>query len=1101
MGKGSLNVTMASSTHSHPRVCPRCDVCGKVVRVIGVGTSGVWCKGCLSGNMPFLGIESEGEYREALREYREGGGVDVASFEGTRFNPLGEEERGVLKELDGTLRGCNYVKGNDIGSQQMKISRDLGCSLSLLFHNIRSARGPGLELLEMEIRGWGVQWDFIGLAETWLDEVSEKHFSMQGFSPVCASRKSKSGGGVALLIKDGLTYRERRDISVFHEGVIESLFAEVVRGEGRRNEIVGVIYRPPGGDLTVFKDEISKLMTKLKGVDAYIMGDFNVDLLKTDSHRPTSDCLECFYAGGFYPLVSLPTRITDTSATLIDNILTNNLKVKIQSGLVSVKISDHLPIFSFVCGPGDIDTQSQVQGWRRLVNQGRISRFAEDLRAWQFDEVRAMGAEANVARFRNEFRDMYDKAFPWVKNKRKKRDEEKPWLDDPELKSLVAEKGSLFATKIKGRLDEQGKERLSEVCKLVNAARRRLKRAYFAQRMEDIKGDLRGTWEVLGELLRGRKDKRGGSTCKYFVKNGVGVTDGKQIAQGFCDFYCKVGPELAAKIKADRSMTFSDFLGDRVKNDLYLCPTNQKEVETLCRNLKPFKGAGWDGVSPRVIKAVADEIAGPLSQLFNCCMREGYYPTSFKVARVVPVFKAEDPTLFSNYRPVSVLPVLSQIFERVLQKRLTTFFEEQNLISPSQYGFRAGHSTTMAILDMVEKVRTAWAAKNVALGVFIDLKKAFDTVDHEILLGKLKHYGIRGQAIKLFESYLKDRMQYVSYAGFESEKGLVECGVPQGSVLGPLFFIVYVNDMLRACKDFEFVLFADDTNIFVRARNPRELFHKVNSGLTELSKWFHCNKLTLNLKKTEYVYFGGPGGGVVPEEGLNIGGVQIDRVEGIRFLGVWVDEGLKWNGQIEKVRAKVGRLLGVLGRAGAVLGGKALGMLYNALVLPHLQYCLMAWGDFQGNRNSTLGESLLKLQKRFAGVLAGKNGKYHADPIMAELGILKIEDLCRQQMRIYAWKFWKGKLPGSQEDMLGKVKQTHGHNTRMAQTGIAFKSQDHKSIGYRIPKEWDSLSRSLKESKSLSGFKQQSKRDFLAGYAKFKCTTANCYVCKVATRS
>ena len=190
-----------------------------------------------------------------------------------------------------------------------------------------------------------------------------------------------------------------------------------------------------------------------------------------------------------------------------------------------------------------------------------------------------------------------------------------------------------------------------------------------------------------------------------------------------------------------------------------------------------------------------------------------------------------------------------------------------------------------------------------------------------------------------------------------------------------------------------------------------------------------------------------------------------------------------------------------MGRAGAVLGGKALGMLYNALVLPHLQYCLMAWGDFHGNRNSTLGESLLKLQKRFVGILAGKNGKYHSDPIMAELGILKIEDLCRQQMRIHAWKFWNGKLPGSQEDMLGKVKQTHGHNTRMAQTGIAFKSQDHKSIGYRIPKEWDSLSRSLKESKSLSGFKQLSKRDFLAGYAKFKCTTINCYICKVATRS
>ena len=234
----------------------------------------------------------------------------------------------------------------------------------------------------------------------------------------------------------------------------------------------------------------------------------------------------------------------------------------------------------------------------------------------------------------------------------------------------------------------------------------------------------------------------------------------------------------------------------------------------------------------------------------------------------------------------------------------------------------------------------------------------------------------------------------------------------------------------------------------------------------------------------------------MPPGGLNIGGEPIRKVDGARFLGVWVNEGCRWNGQIERVRAKVGRLLGVLGRAGTVMGGKALSMLYNSLVLPHLQYCLMAWGDFQGNRNLTLGDSLLKLQKRFAGIIAGKHGKYHSDPIFADQNILKIGDLYRQQLRIHAWKFWNGRLPDSQASMLNKVSDTHNHFTRKARMGLTFTTQDQRSIGYRVPKEWDSLAEAEKQAKTLSCFKNQSKRYFLNEYRAFNCMTKDCFICR-----
>ena len=282
-----------------------------------------------------------------------------------------------------------------------------------------------------------------------------------------------------------------------------------------------------------FGTELARVRGLLQGTDAYLMGDFNVDLLKLETHGPTSDYMGEFTSGGFYPLISLPTRLTDTTATLIDNIWTNNLMAKMGSGLVTVRVSDHLPIFAFVGGTGGTEGGQDGRGRkRRLVNEARIRRFAEKLERWSFDEVRSMGVEWNVARFRDEFRDLYDETFPWVEDKRRRRDEEKPWLDDVEFKELVREKGRLYSRKRKGDLREGDSQRLVEVTREVNRKRKGLKKAYFDQRIGEVMGDLRATWEVLGEALRGRKGKGAGATCRYFEKDGVGVTDGAQIAGG-----------------------------------------------------------------------------------------------------------------------------------------------------------------------------------------------------------------------------------------------------------------------------------------------------------------------------------------------------------------------------------------------------------------------------------------------------------------------------------------------------------------------------------------------------------------------------------------
>ena len=284
--------------------------------------------------------------------------------------------------------------------------------------------------------------------------------------------------------------------------------------------------------------------------------------------------------------------------------------------------------------------------------------------------------------------------------------------------------------------------------------------------------------------------------------------------------------------------------------------------------------------------------------------------------------------------------------------------------------------------------------------------------------------------------------------------------------------------------------------ILQRGGDPVELFGRVNGGLGELDRWFRCNRLTLNLKKTEYVYFSGPGGHAgPPEAGLRIGDEPVRRVEGARFLGVWVDEGLTWTGHIEKVCTKVGQLLGVLWKVGPVLGGRLLLSLYNGLVLPHLQYCLMVWGDFRQGRNGVLGGSLLTYQGKFAGLVAGKRGRYHVTPLLGEYGMLKVGDLYRQQLRVHAWRFWNGKLPENQAAMLRRAADVHRYGTRSARVGLYLSTRDHRSVGYRVPEEWASLPEGQREVGSLARFKRESREGFLGQYRGSVCDGRGCFVC------
>ena len=465
------------------------------------------------------------------------------------------------------------------------------------------------------------------------------------------------------------------------------------------------------------------------------------------------------------------------------------------------------------------------------------------------------------------------------------------------------------------------------------------------------------------------------------------------------------------------------------------------------------------------------------------------------MAHVVPVFKADDPTVFGNYQPISVPPVFSKVFEGLIQCRLLQFLGENSVIINGQYGFRRKHSTCMAIVDIVEKIRATWEGGESCLGIFIDFRKAFDTVDHDILIEKMGHLGIRGVPLELMKSYLNNRKQYVVYNGEESSQRDVTVGVPQGSILGPLFFLLYVNDLAKSSRLLEYILFADDTNIFASDKDKGMLYDKVNVELGVLSDWFACNKLTLNYDKTEFIDFSkATRENTARNFTLSIDGSDIKKVAQSKFLGVRVDNGLSWRTHIGIIIRKIRQTMGIIGRARSFMAIGELLKLYNTMVLPHLQYCIINWGNFKGDGNLKLRDEILATQKSLMRIITGSPPRSHADPLFSQLGVLKVDDLFTQSVRMFAFKAYKNSLPIGMQELFDRISVSHNYNTRGAERNF-FLRGNPKSIKYLVPSHWNSLPVHLKDKSTVSSFKKGSKDEYLTRYSSFRCSVRNCYSC------
>ena len=337
------------------------------------------------------------------------------------------------------------------------------------------------------------------------------------------------------------------------------------------------------------------------------------------------------------------------------------------------------------------------------------------------------------------------------------------------------------------------------------------------------------------------------------------------------------------------------------------------------------------------------------------------FPDDLKIAKVTPIYKGGDNSDVSYYRPISVLPCFSKILEHLMYNRLYKYLKENNIVYEKQFGFQSGYSTNDAIVQLVDKIFDSFEKEQFTLGVFIDFSKAFDTVDHSILLKKLKFYGITDKNIVWFESYLSNRKQYIEIAeNSKTDLKYVTCGVPQGSILGPLLFLVYVNDLSNASRLLDLIMFADDTNLFFNHKDIKHLFTVVNNELVNIKDWFTANKLPLNVEKIKYSFFHEPSKKDdiplhLPK--LIINNYEIQRRESIKFFGVLLDQHLTWKEHIKLTENKITKNIGISYKARPYLDKRALLCLYYSYIHSYLNYATTAW-------SSTSRTYLKKLQSQ-----------------------------------------------------------------------------------------------------------------------------------------
>ena len=1007
-----------------------CAICSKKLKKYSKN----WmCKACWTSVFPFSTLDDNSyySYNEGFPDENNIHNIDV-TLNPTDKKTIEQINKLILEHDNPENEDTNFCK---YYSSKKFLKSKFCCTQNLtIFHlNIASLQFHFDDLLIL-LKSLKHDFDIIAISETKIQRgiPPAKNINIPNYK-VYETSTEATKGGTLIYISNKWLPKPRKDLEICEAKKIESTFVELVLPKSK-NIIIGCIYKHHNIGVAEFQELLVSLFKKVEkeNKSLYLCGDFNVDLLKIDTDKQTNDYFDSLTDNNVLPLITLPTRITNKSKTLIDNILTNKFNIGTLSGNLTVSISDHIPQFAIIPVENKISLPKNhnimVQDTRKL----NYNELRNDLLSLNFQYIKNNN-QHNIhditTKFLNDVNAVINKHAPLRKiTKKEYKDKCKPWLTNS-IKNLVRFRDKLFKNMKNETVQEKKNELKSEI-KIYKSRIKHMirasKKAYYDNFFQKNSTNTRNLWKGINNIISCKPLKAPINCIEVKINKTIKcVTDKKEITEKFNNFFSDTAENILKNQKFRGNKHYTHYM-QKFNQSFKINLTTKDEVETIINNFNTSKSVGPNSVLPGILNKVSGILSEPISKICNISFQTGIFPDPLKLSKIIPIHKKGSKLEVENYRPISLLSNINKILEKLMHFRLQVYLEKHEMIYKLQFGFREKHSTNHAILSIIEKIQNAMENDQLAIGIFIDLQKAFDTVNHEILLDKLKYYGVKGTSNDWFKSYLSNRKQFTCVDGVNSTVRNVLHGVPQGSVLGPLLFLLYVNDLNQCIKNSSVFHFADDTNLMYvpeRKLRNKNLVRRLNTDLKSLNNWLLSNKISLNTNKTELIFFRKKNT-PLPKHKVILNGFKLTPSSSIRYVGLVIDEHLTYKNHMQSLNVKLKRANNILSIVRHYVPKSFLTQIYYGQFNSHLTYGCQAWG----NNKHAMSQALV-LQKKAVRIMNFCGPQTHASPLFRALNILKVPDLIKLNNVMFVHDTINEKSPAHFNDYFAMVKPQSRYST------------------------------------------------------------------------
>ena len=948
---------------------------------------------------------------------------------------------------------------NGLSNEVANISLNEDSSLSddfegfrILHINTRSLV-PKIEELRHIVTMFDI--DCLSVNETWVDaSINDCEINIPGF---CLYRcdRNRSGGGVALYIKESYS-SNIIDIKQLNCN-LECVFCAV---RCKHSTItIGSVYRPPDSGNS-YHDSILMVLDYIYSLcnDIILMGDLNYNCYQ-NGYKPDKNIVEISNNYELKQVIDKPTRVTLTTSSLLDVLFIPQGMDLVHSDVLNVNLSDHYGIYAVV----PVEKEKKESHTLRIRKYNKFSQenFIEDLKNSELLKECLNVNELDQAWgiFKEEFLRICERHAPFGYQRLKQRDN--PWFDK-DLQSLIYKRDYFHKKAVKFKNQEYW-EKYRVLRNMVTSQIKKAKRQYYTANIKANKGKSKEMWSTLNHVLPSKK--KSGTT------NDVDVNE-------FCSFFSSVGTNLTENF-GELNLPRMEVSNVAEKFSFELL--NEVEVYNELRLLKKPKSCDILGFSTKLLRIAAPVVAVYITHIFNLSLCIGKFHEDWKLAKVTPIYKGEgSKQMPTNYRPISVVCTVAKILETLVKKQLIEYFTFNNLFCTSQYAYLKNHSTQNALHEIYDECLLNVNTGNMSAMCALDLSKGFDTLNHNILLSKLEKYGLDNECLMWFQSYLCNRRQVVRVGQKSSSEKLVNIGVPQGSCLGPILFLVYVNDFPTCVSQSKVVMYADDTTLISSGKGVNDLNCNIDKSLQDALNWYDQNRLVVNSTKSKAMCVGTSQKlrSVNKNIEAHIEDRVLDNYSHFKLLGVEFDSTLSFCKHVENVTLKVVSKIGLIHRLRQILDVDSLNIIYITMIQSVFDNCLTVWGSCA----SVYLNKIQSLQNRAARAVTGDFDFTHSVSFMIKsLGWMNIRQRHFYFICILMYKCLNDMAPERFKQMFTYVKDVTEINTRSASNLLLKVPKPNcemfkRGLSYLGPTVWNSLPFDLRCATSLSVFKMQLKK-------------------------